>query len=394
MPVSAQLKSWQPGRMRVCIVGAGIAGLALAALLRKQHIEPFIVERAANFDRTGYGVGLYPLGSRVLHGLGLHEEYMLRSAPYDTYELHNGHGELVQTYDVQATFAQYGPLRGITRGDLLTVLEEGLDGTEIHFGTTISRIEQGDGEVHATFTDGSTGIFDVLVGADGMHSTTRAQVLDSSEYDEWDTKWGAWVSWIEEPVLKDGSAMEFWGAGNFLGFYPVKDSVMACAAFPKTFMQNGKARAIDLIREQFGHLQSEVAQALLRVLEKDSTPFYWDLHDYRASVWQKGRVVLVGDAACGFLPTAGIGATMALNAAAALADELSRVDATYACNGIKLFVARQQHRTEAAQDKSRQLGELMFVQNKPAAWGRDHLMQFYTPHEFAHDTTKLMAQLS
>jgi 2-polyprenyl-6-methoxyphenol hydroxylase-like FAD-dependent oxidoreductase len=380
--------------MRVCIVGAGIAGLALAALLRKQHINPFVIERAENFKHTGYGVGLYPLGSRVLHGLGLHEEYMLRSAPYDTYELHNGHGELVQTYDVQATFAQYGPLRGITRGDLLSILEEGLDGTEIHFGTTITRIEQGDGEVHATFADGSTGTFDVLVGADGMHSATRAQVLESSEYHEWDTKWGAWVVWIDEPVLKDGSAMEFWGAGNFLGFYPVKDSVMACPGFPKALMQNGKAPAAQIIAEQFGHLSPELLQPLLRALEKDATPFYWDLHDYRSSVWQKGRVVLVGDAACGFLPTAGIGATMALNAAAALADELSRVDATYACNGLKLFVERQKHRTEAAQSKSRQLGELMFVQSKPAAWGRDHLMQFYTPHEFAHDTAKLMAQLS
>ena len=380
--------------MRVCIVGAGIAGLALAALLRKQHIDPFIVERAEDFNNAGYGLGLYPLGSRVLHGLGLHEEYLLRSVPYDTYELHNGRGELVQTYDVQATFAQYGPLRGITRGDLLAVLEEGLDGTEIHFGTTVTRIEQGDGEVEVTFADGSIGAFDVLVGADGMHSATRAHVLESSDYREWDTKWGAWVAWIEKPVLKDGSAIEFWGGGNFLGFYPVKGSVMACAAFPKGLMQSGKAPAGEIVREQFGHLSDEIVQPLLRALEQRPAPFYWDLHDYRAAVWQVGRVVLVGDAACGFLPTAGIGATMALNGAAVLADELSRVDATYVCNGLKLYVERQKVRTEAAQSKSRQLGELMFVHDKPAAWGRDHLMHFYTPHEFAHDTTKLMEQLS
>ena len=55
--------------MRILIVGAGIGGLTLAALLRRWGVQPDIIDRAPSFDHAGYMLGLYPLGSRVLHGL-------------------------------------------------------------------------------------------------------------------------------------------------------------------------------------------------------------------------------------------------------------------------------------------------------------------------------------
>jgi 2-polyprenyl-6-methoxyphenol hydroxylase-like FAD-dependent oxidoreductase len=61
--------------LRVLIAGGGIAGLALAALLRQRGIAPDIVEAAATHDHQSYVLGLYPFGARVLHGLGVHRSF-------------------------------------------------------------------------------------------------------------------------------------------------------------------------------------------------------------------------------------------------------------------------------------------------------------------------------
>ncbi len=62
--------------MRVLVVGGGIAGLTLAAKLRQQGREPVVIERSAEYSDIGYGIGLYPLGSCVLHGLGAYDEFL------------------------------------------------------------------------------------------------------------------------------------------------------------------------------------------------------------------------------------------------------------------------------------------------------------------------------
>lgn len=64
--------------MRILIVGAGIGGLTLAALLRRWDVQPDIIDRAPSFDHAGYMLGLYPLGSRVLHGLQAFGDFVCR----------------------------------------------------------------------------------------------------------------------------------------------------------------------------------------------------------------------------------------------------------------------------------------------------------------------------
>jgi 2-polyprenyl-6-methoxyphenol hydroxylase-like FAD-dependent oxidoreductase len=104
--------------------------------------------------------------------------------------------------------------------------------------------------------------------------------------------------------------------------------------------------------------------------------FFWRLADVRAADWQKGRVVLLGDAAAGFLPTAGIGASMAMESAAVLADELSRVDAGLVEHALSLYVKRRRQRVEAIQDESRRLARLMFVESAPLSAIRNYVSKF------------------
>ncbi|MGD8427395.1 MAG: FAD-dependent monooxygenase, partial [Balneolaceae bacterium] len=101
----------------ILIVGAGVAGLTCGGLLVKQGMEPVIVEREAeaDFNKSGYMLGLLPLGGRVLNALDARDAYFEKSIQMENYEIHKQHGELVKNYPLEFINEQFGSYRGITR---------------------------------------------------------------------------------------------------------------------------------------------------------------------------------------------------------------------------------------------------------------------------------------
>ncbi len=101
--------------------------------------------------------------------------------------------------------------------------------------------------------------------------------------------------------------------------------------------------------------------------------------DLRTNHWSKGRVAVCGDAGIAFLPTAGVGASNALRAAASLADELSRADATSVRLALELYEKRCRHIIEGNQHDSRSLARYMFIENRALSWARDQMLRHYPP---------------
>jgi 2-polyprenyl-6-methoxyphenol hydroxylase-like FAD-dependent oxidoreductase len=366
------------GRIRTLIVGAGIASLTLAALLRQRGERPAIIERAPDLNQAGYNLALYPLGSRVLHGLGLFDRFLEVSVPAPHYRLGNGRGEIVHDFDMSSLLKSFGPIQGIRRAELLDLLRGGLGDVAIHFGATIAALENREHAVGVTFSDRSSAEFDLVVGADGMHSETRRMMLTEKEFAYWDTGWACWVAWAPEDVLPKETMAEFWGAGRGVGIYPVRGAQGVVLVGPKAIMEKaGRVQFAEQVREQFGKMTGPIA-AVVRAVSQNSDAFFWDLHDCRCSVWSRGRVALLGDAAVGFLPTAGVGASMAMLSAAALADELSRADAAHIEYALRLYERHERQKVESAQENSRKLARMMLIESTPLAWGRDQLMRFYT----------------
>jgi FAD-dependent urate hydroxylase len=374
-------------RPRTLIIGAGIAGLTLAALMRQRGETPVIIEREDAIADKGYMLGLYPMGARVLYGLGLHEKYMDSSTSMFHYNIGNGKGEIICEYSLQDVAQRYGPIQGISRGQLVNLLLEGLDDLPIHFGTTATALRQRGEVVEVEFSDGSSADFDLVVAADGLHSDTRRMILNKNEYAYWSTGWGGWVFWADPGETQSDTYTEYWGAGRFLGLYPVKDHLGIFIGGPtSTTQETSMENFTERVMERFEH------PVLLggNDLKPDSPdPFFWDFHDCRSAVWRKGRIVLLGDAATGFIPTAGVGATMAMESAAALNDELSRTDARRVEQALDLYEKRHRKRVEAAQESSRQIGRMMFVNSPLLAWGRDRLLNFYTIEELVRAIAKL-----
>jgi FAD dependent oxidoreductase len=95
--------------MRVLIIGGGVAGLALAAMLARQGREPVVVERASSCEESGYGIALCPFGSAVLHGIGAYPAFAAASAELRTYEIAGRRGGVIRSVDFARLMSPYGP---------------------------------------------------------------------------------------------------------------------------------------------------------------------------------------------------------------------------------------------------------------------------------------------
>ena len=360
--------------MRTLIVGAGISGLALAGLLARQGQSPVVLDRRRGHGDLGYGLALWPHGTRIFHALGIHDEFVERSEHMGSYAAHSGTGGLLTKSLMPESVRSYGHLGLIPRADLLDLLHIPLGDIDVRTGRSVNRLWQSRDHAEVELDDGNLDRFDLVVGADGIHSRVRELLV--GRVPDRHTGWACYVWWADRQLVPGTETSEHWGAGSFLGTYPCRDQVCVILGAP-----------IDVLRPNRPHKRTERVAALLEGLHvpvaqymanlpDDSAPlFLWPMADVRAPAWVSGRTALVGDAAAAFLPTAGIGASMALESAAVLADELSRTNPSYLPNALELYERRRRTRVEAAQAQSRRLARVMFIRNTRLAALRNRALK-------------------
>jgi 2-polyprenyl-6-methoxyphenol hydroxylase-like FAD-dependent oxidoreductase len=371
MSLQEQVERQKGDRLRVLVVGAGVAGLTLAQLLRRGGLNPVLVERAPDNTDAGYMLALMPLVDPAIQALGLREEYRSRSVPFHHYRLHGRHGPLLREYEIDTLLDAYGDYRGLARGELLEVLAT--HGAPISHGATLKSMRQTAESVETVLQDGNGTVeaaFDAVVLADGLHSEGRAMLLAPGQVTTYDTDWAGWVAWIETDAAHTDRGDEIWGAGFFVGIYPVKGRAGVFVGGDRADMREGPAAFIAHIRSQLSTTDPWFERALAKI-EANEDLYFWKLVDCRADTWAVGRVALLGDAASGFLPTAGIGAGMAMESAAVLAPHLLDAGPADVGEALLAYERAQRPRVEAAQDSSRQLAKLMFRRSQALAVIRD-----------------------
>jgi 2-polyprenyl-6-methoxyphenol hydroxylase-like FAD-dependent oxidoreductase len=186
---------------------------------------------------------------------------------------------------------------------------------------------------------------------------------------------------------------EQWGAGRFVGLYPTPQRMGVIAAAPARALGFGARDGRQMrIYDVFSKMKGRARDIIDQLPDDDADMFYWKLDDQRAKHWAKGRVVLLGDAAAAFLPTAGIGASMAMESAAVLADELSRANAKSVPLALNFYERRRRTRVEAAQDDSRKLSKMMFLRSPILAFGRNQSLKMMSLKGLAKDIVKMLGE--
>lgn len=383
-PLQQQLDAQRDDRLRVVIAGAGVAGLTLAAMLRTQGLHPVLIERMPQMEHPGYMLALMPIVDAALQDIGAHDAYLASSTPLARYAFRSHRGKTLRSDDLGALLEVHGDYQGIDRGALIDVLTA--DGCPVSFDTTVAAFDDG----RATFSTGEQASFDLLVAADGIHSRTR-DLLDVGDVASLETGWSGWVTWSN--VLGDDPTLgeELWGDGFFLGVYPVKDRLGVFLGGPAGDLSVGPAAFAAHARQAAPGIGPRL-QAALDAVAADPDPYLWPLTDIRAERWVSGRAVLIGDAASGFLPTAGIGAGMAMESAWMLGRMLAHADRTNLDALLAEWERVQKPRVESAQSNSRMLAKLMFRRGTVIAWLRETVARLMSVKSAIGPIIKLVAE--
>ena len=151
--------------LKTIIIGAGVGGLTCAGLLANQGIYPLVIEREdeKKFNKSGYMLGILPLGGRVLNALNARDGYFENSIQMENYQIHQGDGDLIKRYPLDFINKKYGSYRGITRTSLIDILLHQASQAQIRFGTTVAELNQDANGTEVTFSNGNTERFELVI---------------------------------------------------------------------------------------------------------------------------------------------------------------------------------------------------------------------------------------
>ncbi len=313
---------WYNFIVRILIIGAGIGGLSLAAFCEKTGIEYVLVEKQKDFSHHGYSLGVWSNARAMLQKLGLQEIFDEKAIPFKSFKLCDGKGEKVIEYKFLEFFEKYGMgYFHVQRRDLVKWLSD-LILQKIKFDTTAEYIEEKEGSVSVAFSDGRKDSFDLLIACDGINSQIRTQFFgaDSKVFEEWRT----WYMWIDSKYVDKKSVVEYVEANSLIAvFYEGEDrALVTLNAKQNHEIWDSEEGRIERLKELFKDHPKLVPDIFSGKVAIDAMPT--DLSYIKQEKMQKGRIVLLGDAAHGFEPFAGLGASMAMEDAYVLAAELSK----------------------------------------------------------------------
>ncbi|OSY42771.1 MULTISPECIES: FAD-dependent monooxygenase [Pseudonocardia] len=322
--------------LRILICGGGIAGQALAYWLGEGGHRVTVVERFPALRATGAQVDLRGQGIDAIASMGLLEAVRTELVDEPGVAFVNSRGTPRATIMANTSGQGRQTLTSeyeIMRGDLVRILHDlAKDDAEYVFGIGVDRVEQDDEKVTAHFSDGTTGEYDVLIGADGQGSRVRRAVLPDG---------------AAEPYRQVGIHMAYWFIPRIASDRNIRDTYMVPGG--RQIMRRShnpeQTQVYFVLREE-----SAEASAIHRSPIEDQQRFWadrfrdagWQVDRFidgmrdapffysqevvqvRTGTWSKGRVVLAGDAAHCASPYSGMGVSAGLVGAYVLAGELNR----------------------------------------------------------------------
>jgi 2-polyprenyl-6-methoxyphenol hydroxylase-like FAD-dependent oxidoreductase len=358
------------------VIGGGIGGLCAAIALRRAGVQVEVYERASELRPVGAGITIQPNAVLALRRLGLGERVEHAGAALRAGGLLRADGGALTTVRPQfgARLARElgAGTVGIHRATLHAILLDALGGDALQLGRSCVGFTAKGARVIAEFADGSQREADLLIGADGLHSALRAQLLADGE-----PIYAGYTSWrgvtADRCGLPDDFGAEMWGRGQRFGGCCIDGGrfywfavANAAAGEREAEPEAAKRRLVERFASWGARvpelLRGTPASAILRTDICDRPP---------SARWGEGRVTLLGDAAHPMTPNLGQGACQAIEDAVALGEELSGAASVEA--GLRAYEARRMARANAVVAAARRIGVVAQWQNPIACALRNAL---------------------
>jgi len=306
---------------RIGIVGGGIGGLTAAiALSRLGEFEVVVFERANESSPRGAALLVWSNALLALSSIGLAEKVEAAAARLDVTEVKNVGGDVLSSLPIGEWSERVGaPTVVIRRPVLLDILGAALPSDVVRRGASLRSYALSDRGVRLLFDDGATEHVDALIGADGLHSVVRRQLLGDAP-----TRDGGYDAWVgiapQRPEgIRRGVATATVGDGPRFWTAALQDDSVFWYATLNPRSRRTRARDQEGLRDVFRAWHSPIeelvastpASDLIRTQIRDRAP---------VQEWGTGPITLLGDAAHPSTPDLGQGACQAIESAVVLGE--------------------------------------------------------------------------
>ncbi|RAG85317.1 hypothetical protein DN069_12315 [Streptacidiphilus pinicola] len=361
---------------RVLIAGGGIGGIATALALQQQGIDSVVFERAPQLRDGGAGLHIWTNGMLALAHLGVADQVAAIAPAQSECHFATSTGKPIGMYPVGQFVERYGqPTVAIGRSDLHGILRAAVTVPVVTGAEVTGYTEHEDG-VTLHFADGTSETGDLLIGADGVRSAVRSQLLGPAGPD-----YTGYIAWrghadMSPDQFPPGTFRALFGPGTRFTYYDIAPGVvhwMSVADGPAGGRDQGTPeQTLQMLRERHAGWTDPV-EAILAATDPASI-LRGDVFDRKPDpVWGRGRVTLLGDAAHAMSFNIGQGACQAIEDALVLAEHLAGAGDVEAA--LRAYEAVRRERTAPMQLLAHRIGVMGSLQNRAAVWLRDKILR-------------------
>lgn len=339
---------------KVAIIGGGVAGLSASIALSEAGVQCDLVELVGNPD--GASLGLSGRAADALAELGVYDECYATGTPWEldtrAASQSDAAGNMLSPGPARPTWPGAKTAIGVHRPKLAEILENKARslGTKIRVGVTAAAISDGEAGASVTFTDGTEGVYDLVIGADGIGSKTREWLFPDAPKPQYSGQMS--IRWMAPgPAIVE----EGWYIGEVgrMGFYYLPHGetyVAAVVQLPegqRLSPQEEHALYVRLLDSYTAPAIVELRRRLTPDAKLIYRPFNWHLVP---GTWHKGRTLLIGDAAHATTAHMGMGAGMALEDSVVLAQCVAQAGTL--AEALDSFMARRYERVRTVVETS------------------------------------------
>lgn len=347
---------------RVAIAGSGVAGLAAGIQLAKAGVHVDIFEAKDGLPALGSGISLQGNALRVFDALGAWDDIRAAGYPFEGLALRAPGPDapiVAELPDVKTGGPDYPAAMGMPRPELARILFDHAQkaGASVRFGANVTDLRQTDDAVELFVDGASVGQYDLVIGADGVNSTVRGLVGVDTHPEP--TGMGIWRTFVSRPAEVGRSELYYGGPVYIAGYTPTSDDSMYAFLVEKAQDRSDVSdeEAVQIMLEESAAYHGPWDHIREDLRSGDAHANYtWFTSHVVEEPWNRGRVVVIGDAAHSCPPTIAQGAAQGLEDALVLTELLTGRDAIDETLWDE-FHARRLPRARAVVEASVQLGQ-------------------------------------
>lgn len=331
-------------KQKVLIVGAGITGLTLAALLQQRGFEPTLVSRDVKKTHYSFLVNLWPTCAQIFESLGLTQQLSECSAPLKKYLILDEEGNERLSYSTDLITEKHGPILRVEHDQLKKLLRSLLASNRYRENVTIHAIHQENDVAQVTFSDQSTEAYDLVVACDGSRSLVRKIIFGKAATEPTSMRYWSFV--ICDKSIDSTTQMEYWSEDRVVTLGSHDNQLHGVVGLKQELCTSEDLEKIQAaLIYNFGGFSPEIRDYLNAINPNDLVELNYK--QLRMPRFVKGRVVLIGDAAVSTAPTTSIGAFLGIESAYVLCEEIARSNSQYVGQALHRFEQRVTRRLHA-----------------------------------------------